>query len=509
MRGEMLCFGEFSLQCDPPALYRAGEPLRLQAQPLRLLALLASRPGELVTHREIQRHLWHDHVVDFAGGTHVCMRQIRAALGDGAGKPQFIETVARHGYRFVAPIQQGAAPALPATEAPPRPPVPATGGGLRQAGVIAALLVLIALAGWYGISHLPGQELGAGGGRAGPKSQELYENARQLASYQQDDRQVLAASLLRRALVLDPEHGPAHALLADLVTQHGTEYLKIAGERDDRFVAYHLMLAERHGADQSDLLVTRGRQLLYGERRLGPAFDAFQDAIDENPRNERAWQMTAEVLYLQGRFDDALEASRRAEQLSADPSGVLWDRLLIYYLSEQFDEMFGLHARLGNLQKTGAITVGIALELDGRHAEAFDFIVDALRHRGILIADATEAARWLREGDKPAAYRWLLAEIDRNKDPPIRGRAIAVLQALAGDEATAARTLRAYVTKFERMEAGTHVDCLCYLTIPLDPFFKRLADRQLVREAVAAVDATVSGQVGSALAPSETGSRTL
>jgi tetratricopeptide (TPR) repeat protein len=420
------------------------------------------------------------------------MRQIRAALGDEAGEPHYIETVARHGYRFVAEIRQDDAPPA-AVAVADRTHAHTRARGLHHGLAVGALLTLAVLVTSSGHEYRPDPAMAGPAGNAHPKARDLYENARQLANYEQEDRQILAASLLRRALLLDPEYGPAHALLADLVTQHGTAYLKITGERDDAFVARHLALAERYGADRSDLLVIRGRQLLYGERRPGPAFAAFQRAIEENPRNPLAWQLSAEVLYLQGRFDDALEASRRAEQFAADPNGVLWDRLQIYYFSERFDELFGLHAQLGQVQKTGAITVGVALELDGRHAEAFDYIVDALRHRGILIGDSAEATRWLRAGDKPAAYRWLLAEIARNEDPPIRGRAIAVLQALSGDEAGAARTLRAYVGEFERMEAGTHVDCLCFMTIPIDPFFRHLADRPLVREALAAVDATVSG----------------
>jgi DNA-binding winged helix-turn-helix (wHTH) protein/tetratricopeptide (TPR) repeat protein len=466
--------------------------VKLQGQPLRLLVLLASRPGELVTHREIHRHLWHDHVVDFTGGTHVCMRQIRAALNEDAGRPRFIETVARHGYRFIAQVQPVAGE-VSADAGPEQAPArPRQGPRARIALAGAALLAIVAFVALSirgGLLPFPGAASAAG---TDPRVLELYENAKQLASYEQRDRQVLAHSLLRRALAIDPDHGPTHALIADLITQKGTAILGIEGGRAYDLVEHHLDIAARHGADASDILVTRGRQLLYGERQLGPAFDAMQRAIDANPANPVAWQLISHALYLQGRFDEALAASQRAEELSADPNGVLWDRLQIYYLSERYEELFALYERLDHTQKTGAITIGVALELTGRHAEAFAFIVDALRHRGILIGDTTAADRMIDAGDTAPAYRWLLAEIRKNEAPPLGGRALAVFQTLAGDEPGAARTLREYVRKFERMEQGVHVDCLCYLTIRQDPFLKRLAGWPQVQEALAVLDAAIA-----------------
>ena len=71
----------------------SGEIVRLQQQPFRLLALLASRHDELVEREEIRKHLWNDETfVDFEHSVNFCIRQIRAALGDDAKAPRFIET---------------------------------------------------------------------------------------------------------------------------------------------------------------------------------------------------------------------------------------------------------------------------------------------------------------------------------------------------------------------------------------------------------------------------------
>jgi len=82
---------------------RGGEVRRLEPQPAALLALLASRPGELVTHDEIVGHLWPagTHVA-YRDGVHYAIRQIRVACGDRAGAPRLIETLPRRGYRLRA-----------------------------------------------------------------------------------------------------------------------------------------------------------------------------------------------------------------------------------------------------------------------------------------------------------------------------------------------------------------------------------------------------------------------
>ena len=81
-------------------------PVKLQPQPLRVLALLASRAGELVTRDEIKKELWsEDTFVDFEHGINFCINQIRTALGDDPEKPQFVQTVPRKGYRFLASVE--------------------------------------------------------------------------------------------------------------------------------------------------------------------------------------------------------------------------------------------------------------------------------------------------------------------------------------------------------------------------------------------------------------------
>ena len=104
-------FGAFDLDLASGELRKGEAPIRLQPQPLKVLMLLASRAGQLVSRDEIQKQIWADETfVDFDQGLNYCIRQIRAVLCDDAETPRFIETVPRRGYRFVAEIVPLSAP---------------------------------------------------------------------------------------------------------------------------------------------------------------------------------------------------------------------------------------------------------------------------------------------------------------------------------------------------------------------------------------------------------------
>jgi DNA-binding winged helix-turn-helix (wHTH) protein len=103
----MLRFGTFELDEQAGQLRRDGAAIRLQPQPFRLLVLLVSRAGELVTREEIRQQLWGDDTyVDFDQGVNFCIKQVRSVLHDDADRPLYVETVPRRGYRFIAPVER-------------------------------------------------------------------------------------------------------------------------------------------------------------------------------------------------------------------------------------------------------------------------------------------------------------------------------------------------------------------------------------------------------------------
>lgn len=100
-------FGAFELDLKSGELRKAGLVLNLPPQPFKILVLLATHPGQLVTREEIQRQIWGSETfVDFEQGLNFAINKIRTTLGDEAGTPRYIETLPRRGYRFVAPIME-------------------------------------------------------------------------------------------------------------------------------------------------------------------------------------------------------------------------------------------------------------------------------------------------------------------------------------------------------------------------------------------------------------------
>jgi TolB-like protein len=88
-------------------LRKRGRKVRLRDQPLKILAALVERRGEVVTRDDLRRALWpDDFVVDFENNLNTAVARLRQALGDSAEQPRFIETLPRHGYRFVAEVSE-------------------------------------------------------------------------------------------------------------------------------------------------------------------------------------------------------------------------------------------------------------------------------------------------------------------------------------------------------------------------------------------------------------------
>lgn len=108
-------FGAFEVDLHAGELRKNGVRIKLQEQPLQLLALLLKSPGEVVTREELQRKLWSTGTfVDFEHSLNAAVKRLREALGDSADNPRFIETLPRHGYRFIAPVQRTTPTNLPA-----------------------------------------------------------------------------------------------------------------------------------------------------------------------------------------------------------------------------------------------------------------------------------------------------------------------------------------------------------------------------------------------------------
>jgi DNA-binding winged helix-turn-helix (wHTH) protein len=160
-------FGVFEVDTRRLELRRSGAAVKMREQSFRILVYLLEHPGEIVTREELRKVLWpSDTFVDFDHSLNTAVMKLREALGDSTGAPLYIETIPKRGYRFIAPLSQGAevrsgaanteddtAP-LPFTEERPEPSAVSAPDGLpvssrrlwRTLAVIGSILGLIVLA---------------------------------------------------------------------------------------------------------------------------------------------------------------------------------------------------------------------------------------------------------------------------------------------------------------------------------------------------------------------------
>lgn len=222
-------------------LRRGGVPVPIQPQPMKVLALLAARAGELVTREELRRHVWGDDTfVDFDQSLNWCIRRIREALGDDAASPRYIQTVPRRGYRFIG---------TPAATAPPR----------ARWAPLAAALVLALLVGSFAIPArtptvlvLPFDDLGGA------------ERAETVAT-----REVIHSLARTRVGVIDPLTAQKLARTNECIVQLGRKL-------DAQYV---LLGAVRRAGPRLRVTaqlfrVADNRQAWAGEQELAPGADA-------------------------------------------------------------------------------------------------------------------------------------------------------------------------------------------------------------------------------------------
>jgi TolB-like protein/DNA-binding winged helix-turn-helix (wHTH) protein/Tfp pilus assembly protein PilF len=143
--GRILRFGPFEFDPQTGELRKHGLRIKLQGQPIAILGMLLDHPGEVVTREDLQHRLWPaDTYVDFDRSLNAAVKRLRAALNDSADSPRFVETLARRGYRFIAPLAMSVpAPVAQPATAPVEPETPHRRMRVRTA---IAILILTAAA---------------------------------------------------------------------------------------------------------------------------------------------------------------------------------------------------------------------------------------------------------------------------------------------------------------------------------------------------------------------------
>jgi DNA-binding winged helix-turn-helix (wHTH) protein/tetratricopeptide (TPR) repeat protein len=334
-------FATFELDDEQGELRRQGRRIHLAAQPLKVLALLTSRAGDIVSRDELRRHVWGDDTfVDFDRSLNFLVAAIRAALRDDARSPRFVETIPRRGYRFIAEVREDAITSIglrgPSTLGPygqdGHSGAPADHDSapayqwIRRWAWTAVVPLLIAQQPLGTLAHTRATAL--------PAARAAFERGLE-SSGNGTDGQRRGIAALRTATRLDPRFAEAHYALADL-------YLDLAVKRElpmDAAIAEARAAAERAVALEN---VAESRQVLGTIYLLSGDWPEARRQIEQAVALEPKWDgglvSYARLLSAGGDDAGAIRAIDRAETLSPNCDLILFDAGHIYARAAQFDE---------------------------------------------------------------------------------------------------------------------------------------------------------------------------
>lgn len=451
----------------------SGGTVRLQQQPFRLLALLASRHGELVEREEIRKHLWNDETfVDFEHSVNFCIRQIRAALGDDAKAPRFIETVPRKGYRFIAALESGepAAPVSIVTMPPASRRLtirPAFAAGIALIGV--ALFFI-----WYRADRTTAD---AGFGTDAPLAREAYIKGRYLWRKGTNADLAQALTNFEEAIRLDPNFAAAHAALADtwqLLGNRGARPARDAFPRA-RVAAERALTLSPNLAEAKMVL---GTVLFRFDWNWKGAEENLRDAVRLDPKSAAARHDYAWFLISMRRSNEGIAEMRQAHEL--DPLSLRANVDIGWALlrAGQVDEAITHLRRILELEPEfiGAQhCLETAFIYKGMYPEALDFARRAVARSGVDLSQIPGANERDPKLVIEAIWRWQLQALEqRTGDPP--AYRLASYHAMLGNRDKAFEWLnRAFEERHPSM-VEVHVDT-AFRAVRNDPRFEDLLRR--------------------------------
>ncbi len=338
-------FGVFEADLRAGELRRNGVKVRLQDLPFRALALLLTRPGDVITREEFRQALWpSDIFVDFEQGISSAVMRLRDALRDSADNPIFIETIERRGYRWIGPLQRVEPAPEESREDAPRendspekqvtPPEPPTRPSPWRKMVFVLPVLAMLFAVWI---FRPGhRDLKANAKSTPPGARTLHQAAnREAEDYYLKGRfywnkrtpeslnQALEA--FTQAIARDPNYSDAYVGLADCYNLL-REFSAMPGNE-----AYFKAFAAAKKAVELDRQSSEAHASLafvtfWGMWDAADAEKEFRRAIELDPDNAKAHHWYATFLPALGRHDEALTEIDLARKLAPDSSSILADK---------------------------------------------------------------------------------------------------------------------------------------------------------------------------------------
>ncbi len=367
----MVRFGVFEADFRAGELRRSGVKVRIQDLPFRALGLLLSHPNQVVTREEMRQALWPDGVfVDFDRGISSAIKRLRDALGDSADNPLFIETVERHGYRWIGPVI-----------GPIEEPEPSAEAEVRSDGVsgreltaptrlhaawrwkfIYALPVLALLFALW-ISR-PGDRSAKAGGKtqtvstassanlpvhaANREAEEFYLKGRYYWEKRTPESLNKAVDSFTQALIHDPGYAPAYVGLADCYNLLREYTVMPASEAYPRAFAAAKKAVELD-PQSSEAHASLAFVSFFGMWDSGTADREFRRALELNPSNAIAHHWYATYLQCLRRYPESLAEIERAQALAPASKSILADRgAILFDAGRQRDAVALLQQMEGN-----------------------------------------------------------------------------------------------------------------------------------------------------------------
>lgn len=394
--------GSITFDLDSHELSKAGRPIRLAPQSATLLALLVSRAPGLVTRAEIRTALWGATHVEFDAAVHACISQIRAALGDSARSPRFIETVPRRGYRCLVGGHSDAR----SDDAAVEPSVGRSEGdasdgrsrGRSTRGTMAALALVAAVG---GLVWSAGHASPVTGGRSLVAMQKFERGTSGLADA--GPQELLSrVTYFETAIAADPQFAAAYAGLANaklLLGMYRVEPPQIAYAAAKAAA----QTALRHDPRLAEAHAAFGAAVLFFEWDWPLAREHLRRAIGLDPRSLPAQLWWSRYLTAAGEHAAATLAAERAVRLAPGSPAAITQLGIAHYYAGHLDT-----AR-------AACAEGVALMREFVPAHACEEAARAasVASPNLLLAAAIEL---VRNGDRERAIDWLQRAANRRSD---------------------------------------------------------------------------------------------
>ena len=340
--GSIVRFGVFEVDLRAGELRKNGGKVKVQDLPFRALKLFLSRPNQVLSREEFRQALWPDGVfVDFDRGISSAINRLRESLSDTASNPRFIETVARSGYRWIAPIQvvsasdervadQGIGARRPAQVEQVAVATAARNFSLKKIWVLAAGVAVLAMAVVLVMKWRPSSVTSARNNSGvtavttvsapSPEVEELYLKGRYYWNKRTPEALNHAVDYFSQAILRDPNYAKAYVGLADsynLLREFASMPESEAYAR--AFVA--ASKAAELDPSSAEAHATLGFLYFWSKRDLAASSREFERAIALNPNYVDAYHWYGNVLASAGRSEESLTYLNRAQELDpASPS---------------------------------------------------------------------------------------------------------------------------------------------------------------------------------------------